>query len=136
MSRSGRIPVRTPTGLYVGTQPVFEYVRPRVQAVIDKIVKGLYFHNLRRRLPAHAVVADFILRQAGVDGVAPPVQTDLQAAICTLPLRKVGDGSVFSYRFFESDVQPGRSRWFLMFFNRTLFDTCTGPNQPVSCGGG
>ncbi|MGH8718439.1 MAG: hypothetical protein ACREV0_05785 [Burkholderiales bacterium] len=92
--------------------------------MIDKIVKGLYLHNLGRRLPEHAAVGDFLLN--------PPLQKEFQDTICTLPLRDVGDGGAFSYRFIESDVQPDLSFWFLMFFNRTLFVTQTEPNRPLN----
>jgi hypothetical protein len=118
MNRSGRIPVRTPTGLYVGSQPVFAFDRPRIQSVVEKVVRGLHFHHFNRRLPARTCVYDFRLN--------PPVEP---SAICALPLFNIGDGSVFSYRFHK--LRANSWLWFLMFFNRTLIVVPTGPNKPL-----
>lgn len=62
----------------------------------------------------------------------PPLQKEFQDKICKLPLLDVGDGGVFSYRFNESEVQPGLTLWLLMFFNRTLFITQTEANRPLN----
>lgn len=126
MKRSCRLPVHTPAGIYLGTQPVFEFDQLRVQAVIEKTVKGLYFHHTGRRLPPDCSVADFILN--------PRLSTKCLTEICSLPLLDVGDGSVFSYRFIESEHQNGLSIWFLMFFNRVLFITQT-ESESVDTGG-
>jgi hypothetical protein len=123
MKHAARLPVHTPAGIFLGTQPVFKFDRPRVQAVIDKIVRGLYIYNLGRRLTPDCSVAEFILN--------PPLSPKFQTEICTLPLRDVGGGSVFSYRFVESQDEIGSTFWFLMFFNRVLFVTQTEPNKRV-----
>ncbi len=123
MSRARHLPVRTPAGIYLDTQPAFEFDRPRVQAVIDKIVRGLYLHCTGRHLTKDCIVQDFLLN--------PHLSPEFQREICKLPLRDVGDGSVFSYRFIESDDVHSVSFWFLMFFNRTLFVTLAEPNPLV-----
>jgi hypothetical protein len=123
MKHAARLPVNTPAGIFLGTQPMFQFDRPRVQVVINKIVRGLYHYNLQRTLPPDYVVADFRLN--------PRLTPEFQTEISKLPLRDVGDGSVFSYRFIESEDQVGLAFWFLMFFNRVLFITQTEPNLPV-----
>ena len=120
MKYADRLSVSTPAGIFVGTQPVFQFDRPRVQVVINKIVRGLYHYNLQRTFPPDYIVADFRLN--------PRLTPEFQTEICKLPLRDVGDGSVFSYRFIESEDEVGVTLWFLMFFNRVLFITQTEPN--------
>jgi hypothetical protein len=123
MKHAARLPVHTRAGIFLGAQPVFKFNRPRVQAVIDKIVRGLYLYNIGRRLAPECSVAEFILN--------PPLSPEFQTDICKLPLRDVGGGSVFSYRFVESQDEIGSAFWFLMFFNRALFVTQTEPNKKV-----
>jgi hypothetical protein len=72
--------------------------------VINKIVRGLYRHNLRRTLPPDYLIADFRLN--------PLITPEFQTEICKLPLRDVEDASVFSYRFIESEDQVGLAFWF------------------------
>jgi hypothetical protein len=123
MKHAARLPVHTPARIFLGTQPIFEFNRPRVQMVIDKIVRGLYFYSLGRRLAPDCSVASFVLN--------PPLSQEFQTEISKLPLRDVGDGSVFSYRFIASENEIGSTFWFLMFFNRSLFVTQTEPNKSV-----
>ncbi len=41
--------------------------------------------------------------------------------IAKLPLYNVGDGSVFSYRYFINQTENLESYWFFMFYNDTTF---------------
>ena len=90
----------------------------RIQTVIDKIVRGLFWKHTQRRLPADYVVQDIRYK--------PQLEPAFQAEIVSLPLFQVGDGSVFSYRYYLPDAEGSESCWFLMFYNDTsLFLTCT-----------
>ena len=112
--------VSSPGGIYAGRARAFSFDRPRVQAVINKIVSGLFFVHTKRRLGYECVVGDFLYN--------PPVHASLEDAIINLPLINVGDGSVFSYRYHLSETTGCESFWFLMFYNDTsLFITQTSP---------
>ena len=118
-----RVDVHSVGGIYLGQAPEFSFNRSRIQVVIDKIVRGLFFKHTKRRLATDYVVADFHYK--------PPIQESSQEAITRLPLFTVGDGSVFSYCFCLSDVAKSESYWFLMFYNDTsLFVTQTTPKPP------
>jgi hypothetical protein len=120
MSSIRRVDVHSAGGIYLGQVPEFPFNRSRIQVVIDKIVRGLFFKNTKHRLATDYVVADFHYN--------PPIQASLQNAITRLPLFTVGDGSVFSYCFSLSDTAESESYWFLMFYNDTsLFVTQTNP---------
>lgn len=106
-------PVRSEGGIFLGHAPVFPIDRPRIQIVIEKIVKGLYYHRNKRRLPSDQVVTPFLYN--------PTIEKQFQEAITLLPLYNVGDGSVFSYRYLMGDGPSPMSYWFFMFYNDTTF---------------
>jgi hypothetical protein len=113
-----RVDVHSQGGIYLGREPAFTFDRPRIQVVIDKIVRGLFLKHTKRRLASDYVVEDFLYN--------PPIQPTLQQAITQLPLVNVGDGSVFSYSCCLPDAAGFESYWFLMFYNDTsLFVTQT-----------
>lgn len=83
----------------------------RIQAVIDRIVRGLYYEHAGKRLPDDCAVTNYILN---------PKWEPLEERMKHLPLCNVGDGAVFSYSF-QIESETGASAWYLMFHNSTLF---------------
>jgi hypothetical protein len=115
-----KVPVTDLAGNLVGNNPEISFDRPRIQAVIDKIVRGLFLKHTGKRLTLPSKVEDFLLN--------PLFNEDFQQAVISLPLMQVGDGSIFSYRYLVSDEVPFESYWFLMFYNdSTLFVANTSP---------
>jgi hypothetical protein len=113
------VDIHSEGGIYLGSGPAFSIDRPRVQTVVDKIVRGLFLKHTGRRLAADYVVEEFVYN--------PKVEKPLQDAIVQLPLSNIGDGSVFSYRYYLSEA-GSESFWFLMFYNDTsLIITQTSP---------
>jgi hypothetical protein len=111
------IHVKSPGGIRVGRRPQVKIELPRIQAVIDKIVRGLFFKHTGRRLGEGSLVEDFLFK---------PSFTALgQAKIINLPLFRVGDGTVFSYRYELPDSTGCESAWFLMFYNDTSLFVAT-----------
>ena len=105
--------VRSDAGIYFGNAPAFPIDRPRIQIVIEKIVKGLYYKHHNRRLPDDQAVAPYLYN--------PSIEQGFQQAIAQLPLHNIGDGSVFSYRYCVGDGANPLSYWFFMFYNDTTF---------------
>ena len=120
MKGATRVDVHSEGGIYLGRQPAFLFDRSRIQVVIDKTVRGLYYHERGIALPTNAIVGSFVLN--------PIFHDKFKEVICSLPLRDVGDG-VFSYRYWVSNETPEESFWLLMFFDKTLFLTRTEPNR-------
>jgi hypothetical protein len=113
-----QVDIQSEGGIYLGRGHAFSFDRPRIQAVIDKIVCGLFFKHTNRRLAADYTVEKFIYN--------PKVEQPLQDVVTQLPLSNIGDGSVFSYRYHLADKVGSESFWFLMFYNDTsLFVTRT-----------
>ncbi|MGD9110118.1 MAG: hypothetical protein PVG93_04175, partial [Phycisphaerales bacterium] len=46
-------------------------------------------------------------------------------SICSLPLKKIGDGKVFLYRYFFHPKEPDITVWFLVFFEKVLITATT-----------
>jgi hypothetical protein len=103
------VEVRDEGGVPIGR--AFSVDHRRVQVVIDKIVRGLFFKHTNRRLADNFSVEEFIYR--------PEIEIPLQNTIIQLPLHNIGDGSVFSYRFVIGGKKSSESFWFLMFYNDT-----------------
>jgi len=122
MKGATKVDFNSKGGTYLGQRPAFEYNRIRVQNVINKIVRGLYYHEQKSILPKNAEVRDFVLN--------PIFDDEFKNIICTLPLFDVGN-SVFSYRFFISEKTLEESFWFLMFFDKTLLFIKTEPNTAL-----
>jgi hypothetical protein len=108
-------------GIFLGRAPQITFDSARIQNVIAKIVRGLFWFHTKQSLGVDSVVEDYILN--------PEMEKPLQDEISKLTLFNVGDGSVFSY-YFAVDLPIQESVWFLMFYNNTtLFVTGTAPRS-------
>ncbi|MBI4549077.1 MAG: hypothetical protein HY707_13925 [Ignavibacteriae bacterium] len=116
LKHSGWIDVHTPSGIYVGKTPLFEYDRPRVQSVITRITKGFFYHFYGERLPDNYVVWDFLLN--------PQLDEEQKSILFQTPLHEIG-GEVFSFRFQRDLDDPYFTAWLYMFYDQTLIATLT-----------
>ncbi len=129
MKGATRVDVHSEDGIYLGKKPAFHFDRHRIQVVIEKIVRGLYFRELDVVLPQSTIVGDFVLNPIFAKG--------FKEVICALLLQNVGK-DVFSYRYWANKELLEESSWFLMFFDKTLFFTKTEPSpalKPTPKGG-
>ena len=124
MKKSQIVDVYSPAGIWLGKRPAFEFDRPRIQAVIERTVRGLYLHEFGERLQ-NARVEDFVLNPE-------QLSDEDKAYITSLPARDVAP-DVFSYRCQRDETEPRNSGWFLMFFYpKALFFTMTTPGNATS----
>ena len=105
-------------GIYIEKGYIFECNKKRVQAVIEKIVRGLYFHEKGFPLNKQCCVANFTLN--------PSYDENTIDSICLLPIKKIGDGKAFLYRYLLHPKEPNITVWFLVFFESTLISATTG----------
>jgi hypothetical protein len=116
LKHSGYVDVKTPSGIYVGKEPAFQFQRDRIQSVITRITKGFFYHFYGRRLPDNYFVNDFMLN---------PQLDDVQKYLLTqIPLHEIGT-DVFSFRFESDHTDPNFTAWFYMFYDKTLIATFT-----------
>ena len=111
--------VHSEGGIYLGKLPAIKCDPQRIWTVIDKIVRGLYWHETKEMLGADYCISQIVFN--------PNPPDEAKNSICSLPLKKVGDGKAFSYRYFLDPNDSRTSCWLLMFFDATLFAAFTEP---------
>jgi len=116
MKHTRMVDVYSEGGIYLGTQPGFEFDRPRVQRIVDKIVRGLYVHEKDRRLGEGYLVKDFVLN--------PSLSDETRSNVASMQLREIG-GDIFGYRFQQCSEDDHVTMWFLMFYEQCLIMSMT-----------
>src|SRR6185295_14935391 len=78
--------------IYLGKKDAFRIDRPRITSVLHRIIRGLYFHEIGRPVPAsHQVFAELQPR-------VNPKLREIVASISFTSPRIIGEGS-FEYLF-------------------------------------
>jgi len=105
-----KVDVWSPQGsIYLGKKDAFRIDRQRITAVLNRIIRGLYFHEFDRPVPANYQV--FAELQPHVD----PRLREIVASISFAPPRIIGEGS-FEYFFQRVDEDPDSTLWVLHFY--------------------
>lgn len=120
MRNSRRVDVHSEGGIYLCTLPAIRCDPNRIQTVIAKIIRGLFWYETKTVLGVDYRVTRFILN--------PNFDEKIKYGIVSLPLKRVGDGKVFSYRYLLDNEDKRVGCWWLMFFDATLFMSLTEPN--------
>lgn len=123
MSKAMMVNVHSKGGIHLGRQPGFGFDRTRIQRTVDKIVRGLFWHEKAYRLGEDYIVNVFVLNP---DVPEPDIER-----IVSLPVRDIGSG-VFSYRYGQCIGNERISIWLLMFFDQTLIMTMTDEKAATS----
>jgi hypothetical protein len=113
------VEVHSPVGLYVGTGSALELDTARVNSVLEKIVRGLFFHRFQRPLRPDARVVVEIKPEP--DRLRSP----LAAAALAEPPSFLGD--VFMHRVYSLPENPDCTSWALGFYDAVLAIAATGP---------
>jgi hypothetical protein len=114
VARIRTIELRSYSGLHLGRSGALPFEWRRVTRVVRRISKGLIWHHFRRIAPndgSITVITDPNHLDIAVQGA---LEDGKQA-------RKVGDGSVFAYRFGYVGCRPEASIWLLQFYSRLNF---------------
>jgi hypothetical protein len=126
------VDVRTPAGLHVGRATSFDVDLTRLDRVVARVTRGLYWHtNGHVRLPSdHEVI---VWSEEGLRGV-PPAQAgelrrNLVEPVLRNPVQSIGRG-VLQYRFARGD-RDHVTGWLLEFYNDVRFLAFTGPSLPA-----
>lgn len=106
------IDVYSKGGIWLDRRPGFKYNKRRIVRVLKLICKGLYFyHSNKKVINSQKFVLEF----------NPDLDENLKKAITTLKLNAIGDGRVFSYRYYsKSENNIDRTMWFMLFYNSFL----------------
>jgi hypothetical protein len=128
MSAANLVDVLTPAGIYIGQMPAFNVDRSRFDPVIEKIARGLYWHEFDERLPADYVAKTRIY--SGTEAITQPPLVDL---VRHGRGRAIGNGA-FDYRIHHAPP-PWDKTACVMLFLGALVVTCalgSGVLEPIA----
>jgi hypothetical protein len=104
---------QTEGGVYLGRKPMLRLDVPRVNRVLDKIVRGLYFCESHRVVSSDMVVTVEILPP-------PELREDLAFQITLEAETKWRGNKVFRWKRAFAQDNPRAGMWLMSFYRRTL----------------
>jgi len=119
--------LRTQAGLYLGRAEAYNVDMERIQRVVERIVRGLYFaemgHPLGLENEVNVHTEEGLMHQPP-DSLAILERTIL-VPLASVGAKLVGDG-VFAYWFKTTEEQPEASVWVFNFYEKLRFLCFTG----------
>jgi len=122
-----RIHPTTPSGLILPVRGAYTLDLMRIERVLQRLTKGLFFHLKGYRLPndySVSIFAPFTMRNLAWETVQWFAENVLE------PLGKqtgiVVGRKVFLYKFLFTDSDPSSSIWLYLFYERVVFFALTG----------
>lgn len=122
-----RVAVHSPVGLYLGQAATYEVNLTRFGNVTDRIVKGLFYHHYKTRLPQTHDVQSFA--ESGLRDLTSNQRASLAHMISVLRLKPgltIGE-HVFEYWYQATPEDPNTTLWLLRFFDFESFLCFTKP---------
>ena len=115
-------------GIFLGERPAFHVDLARLDKVVRRIVKGLYWHHWKVAVPQEFKVDAF--SEHGVADLSPAAKEQLRhlviEPVLEQPVFSIGD-DVLRYRFLcMSDIKSA-SAWCLEFYSDVRFIALVGP---------
>lgn len=107
------VEVRTSSGLILGTAIATQTERERVERVIEKIIRGLYYREIGERLSNDIPVE--ILDVSEIDNTEELKQIPAWGSF----------GDVVRYKFGQVPDRPTRTIWYIQFFEGVTLQCCT-----------
>ena len=118
-----RMEFRSPAGLFLGELVGVEGDQGRIGAILRKIVRGLFFLDLRTPMPD-----DVHWSFEQVSPISPPVPDEARELVRGLPLRSVG--TEVRFKFGVAQEEPRLTITWMAFYSRTMFLVGTLPGGP------
>lgn len=126
------MPRFTRGGLYMGHYPVVAFEGRRINAVVDRIVRGLFSRVKGHRLPdTHVVNILPVGRFRAFMGLHPEIDLAHREFVAFLrqqPLEEMGPP--FAFQWAQSPNEADQSMWLLYFYGRMEFFCHTVLNHP------
>lgn len=116
------VQVRTRTGIHLGTRGVYDVDLGRLDRVISRTIRGLYFHHHKERLPVDAKVTSWA--EDGLHDLDWSGKAALEKFLVPLGQATehiVGNAETFRYRFVLAADAKYASAWLLTVYNSTNF---------------
>ncbi len=118
------VEIQSPAGLYLGTTSALAIDTQRANRVLEKIVRGLFFHEFQRPLPRSVEVS--VELKPSSEALAAPRwrQVSANPPHCL--------GAVFRYGYAVSPANADETSWLLGFYGSVL---AAGDTQPTARAG-
>lgn len=112
--------IRSPSGI-MREALTYEVDPDRIDSTIERVTRGLHFHECGERLSVDARIEIFSRVRRYPPDLLKVLQRDIERPLVTLPAKVIGDG-VFSYRrFFEKKEDVEQSAWGFTFYGGMPF---------------
>ena len=121
-----RVSLISPTGLYKGQGGALKWDFSRMSKVLIRIVKGLFFHELKRCLPSDCLITAHSPQEFSDDFEA--INASLQL-VKEIKKRVTLENDLFSYGCLVLEDQLYASFWMLQFYKTQVFFVLTTPPQ-------
>jgi len=124
-----KVRMRTAGGLYLGARDAIQLDHDRLDAVVKKIVRGLYFHEFG---------GERLLDETRVDCMALDSQKKVNQVDHFAAEVRAGTRDwpgLFEYRRNRVAREPQGSLWFLRFYGRIMYWAITAPPALVKSAG-
>jgi hypothetical protein len=116
-----RSPLVTRSGIYIGTVPTYEVDYSRLDRVLQRILKGLYFHEVGTPVPdSYALTVYSVEHLQNLDVKTSDHLMRICRGLVTQPQREVAK-HVFSYWCMAAGDDPGALCWAMTFYDRLAY---------------
>jgi hypothetical protein len=116
------VELQTKSGLYLGKTAKYQADEKRLNRVVNRILKGLFYHEIGSRLPdkyevctySHWIFRDMLY-------IPPDIIDNLQKTLAMLdPIKpKIIGNDIFSYKYcLPCNADQNNSIWLFTFFNK------------------
>lgn len=109
------IDVFSPGGIWIGERPGFKFDNKRIIRTFKFICKGLHYYHFDQRI--------IKAKKFGLE-FNPDFDKNSKNAITSLEIHDIGNGDVFSYRYWLSKVDNQIANMWFLFFYKTLLVNC------------
>jgi hypothetical protein len=109
--------LRSQSGLLLGRRAGYGVDLDRLNRVVTRIVKGLFFHEKGYRLPATHEAVGLVDPKLNQEEQSLAYLTKVLGPLQFQPETRVGDG-IFSYRFLFTTDEPDSSVWLMSFYEK------------------
>lgn len=122
----------TPEGGYIGDAAAYDVDMPRLLSVVERIVRGLFFHHTDGRLPDECTVTVYPLEffqkpdRATFERLASLITWAASAP------RHVTARNVLEYKFRQTPEDPAGTVWMMKFYETVPFLAITARSQPAA----
>ena len=111
--------LRSPSGVYLGDADALKFPKRRINPVVKRIVRGLYWHHYGRSLLPDI---DFlVVKDPDISGIVDIIQNHT--------ILSSVEAETFQYRYGVAVEDPDQSVWLLRFYGATTFLVFTGEEE-------